>query len=240
MSKGEFTILLDNSASQGGKRDSYNGVTAKSASKEQKQASLTPTSSTSTEAPAQSSPGALSDDEIIRGIRFIETSVGRATGGKSGGYDEKRDDTKVYGAYQIATGTWGNTIKSKYGWDFNDWFDPGGDDEKKQLVKHRQDKIAKELLLPEYKAGVKSMHLYDTPLGQHIPKGLLEITAQLGLGNLKEFLTTGKDKTAFDKMKQGQILGYIETAAKAVGRPLGGSFYEALNKIGGVKTKYKA
>lgn len=239
MVQGEFTILLENSASQGGKKSAKSGSSAKAETAEQKkQAAISPQSDLQVDDGVAVAPGDLSDDEILRGIRFVETLAGRASGGRQGGYEEKRDDTKVYGAYQIARGVWEDKIRSKYGWDFNDWFDPDGDQEKKQIVKQRQDRIAKELLLPEYKAGVSAMKLYETPLGRHIPKGILEITSQLGMGHLQRFLTSGEDRTAFDKMKSGQILGYLETAAKAVGKPLGNSFYSALNKMGGVKTKY--
>jgi len=180
----------------------------------------------------------LTDDEILRGIRFVETAAGRRSKGKTGGYDEASPSGTMCGAYQIDKNLWGPKIKAKYGWDVKDWYNPGAEGAEKTSIQAHQDQIAKEMLLPDWKSQVKGYDLYDTPLGKHVPKGLLEIAAQLGPAHLKNFMNTGEDRTATKGMQQGQILNYLQLAGEVVGKPLGKGFYKALAALGGVTTKY--
>jgi len=182
-------------------------------------------------APPRSQLGpSLSDDDILRGIRFVETSAGRRSGGTIGGYSEMRSDTGVYGAYQIKKNVWQDKIKAKLGLDFEDWFNPDAKAETGIVQRTNQDRIAREILLPEHKRQVASARSYDTPLGKHLPSGSLEILAQLGVGNLQTFLNTGVDRTAFPGMPQGQILNYLSTAMKLFDKKVPDSFYKQLEK----------
>jgi len=180
----------------------------------------------------------LSDEEILRGIRYIETFAGRESKGTLGGYSESRSDTNVLGAYQIKPTVWGKRIQEQFGWNVEDWFNPSPELGEGLIFKQRQDRIAKELLLPTHKKEVASAKLYDTPLGKHLPRGSLEILAQLGVKNLNTFLTTGRDDTAFAKAKQGQILNYLNTSLKLFNKTVPDSFNHELQIMGGVKTKY--
>lgn len=193
----------------------------------------------STEIPSFGESGeSLSDDEILRGIRYVETVAGRRTGGVSGGYSEKLDATKVYGAYQIMPSVWGSAIKEKFGWDFGDWYNEDPNNRDAVLQKSRQDRIARELLLPSYKQQIQSQNLYQTPLGRHLPKGSLEILSQLGTGHLRTFLTSGRDNTAYEGAKGGQIINYLNKSLGLFGKTIPDSFNKELNRLGGVSTKY--
>ena len=174
----------------------------------------------------------ISDNDMLRVIKSIET------GGGSGGYSMSRSDTGVYGAYQVKKSVWQDEIKSKFGWDFEDWFQFSPEQGDSAVFAKRQDRIAKELLLPSYKRAVANERLYDTPLGRHLPKGSLEILSQLGVGNLRTFLNTGYDATAFGNMQNGQIMGYLEKTLSSFNKKIPDSFSKELEGMGGVKTKY--
>lgn len=183
----------------------------------------------------------LSKEEVRRGVLAVETLTGLRSGGKEGGYHERYVDPEgknqpAYGAYQIRPDIWDKQIKEKYGWDLSDWYSPKKEDNK--LMAQRQDRIAEELLFPSWKKSVANLHLYETPLGQHLPKGSLEILAQLGPYNLKKFLETGYDKTAIKSKPDGQIIPYLKGAFRAIGKEIPSSFSKKLKEMGGPRTKY--
>ena len=232
---GTFTIYLDDKGASPESKDAKVSVPTTPPSLD----TATETSRSDSQTSASSdSATAMSDEDILRGIRYVETATGRKSGGAIGGYSDKIDKIGVYGAYQIMKSVWQPSIKSKFGWSFEDWYNVDPNADNAELLKARQDKIAKDLILPEYKREVKQNNLYGTPLGRHLPQGSLEMLAQLGVGNLREFLTTGYDKTAYDNKQSGQIMGYLQSAMKLFNKRVPDSFYEELARMGGLKTKY--
>lgn len=233
---GRFEIILDNRGDTG-LDNAKESPSSSIGIRDDK--SLKPETSSQDDARSpEISSDAISDDEILRGIRYVETAEGRRSDGKRGGYSEKLDETGVYGAYQIMKKVWQPKIKEKFGWDFEDWFSDNPNGEDSDLFKVRQDRIARELILPEHKRQVKASNLYQTPLGRHLPQGTLEVLSQLGVGNLKRFLTTGYDNTAYESKQSGQMMGYLESVMKLFGKKIPRSFYSELDKLGGVSTKY--